>query len=59
MSFVSVAPAPPTLFPVFTAGAVLAASGEGLQMASIVALIVSFGLSLKRGHQPAAFREPP
>ena len=36
----------PTLFPVFTAGAVLAASGEGLQFASIVALIVSFGLSL-------------
>jgi hypothetical protein len=36
----------PTLFPVFTAGAVLAASGEGLQFASIVALIVAFGLSL-------------
>jgi len=36
----------PNLFPVFTAGAVLAASGEGLQFASIVALIVSFGLSL-------------
>jgi len=36
----------PTLFPVFTAGAVLVASGEGLQFASIVALIVAFGLSL-------------
>jgi predicted RND superfamily exporter protein len=36
----------PILFPVFTAGAVLALSGEGLQFASIVALIVSFGLSL-------------
>ncbi len=36
----------PTLFPVFTAGAVLATSGEGLQFASIVALIVAFGLSL-------------
>jgi predicted RND superfamily exporter protein len=36
----------PTLFPVVTAGAVLAASGEGLQFASIVALIVAFGLSL-------------
>jgi predicted RND superfamily exporter protein len=43
VSFVSVLP---NLFPVFTAGAVLAASGEGLQFASIVALIVSFGLSL-------------
>jgi predicted RND superfamily exporter protein len=36
----------PILFPVFAAGAVLALSGEGLQFASIVALIVSFGLSL-------------
>ncbi len=43
VSFVSVLP---NLFPVLTAGAVLAASGEGLQFASIVALIVSFGLSL-------------
>ncbi|HYB06451.1 MAG TPA: MMPL family transporter, partial [Methyloceanibacter sp.] len=43
VTFVSVLP---NLFPVFTAGAVLAASGEGLQFASIVALIVSFGLSL-------------
>ncbi|MGA7546042.1 MAG: MMPL family transporter [Methyloceanibacter sp.] len=43
VSFVSVLP---NLFPVFTAGAALAASGEGLQFASIVALIVSFGLSL-------------
>jgi len=36
----------PILFPVFAAGAFLAATGEGLQFASIVALIVSFGLSL-------------
>jgi uncharacterized protein len=36
----------PVLFPVVTAGAVLAFSGEGLQFASIVALIVSFGLAL-------------
>jgi predicted RND superfamily exporter protein len=43
VSFVSILP---NLFPVFTAGAVLAATGEGLQFASIVALIVSFGLSL-------------
>jgi uncharacterized protein len=43
VSFVSILP---NLFPVFTAGAVLAASGDGLQFASIVALIVSFGLSL-------------
>jgi len=43
---VSVVTVLPTLFPVFTAGAVLAASGEGLQFASIVALIVAFGLSL-------------
>jgi uncharacterized protein len=43
---VSIVTVLPTLFPVFTAGAVLAASGEGLQFASIVALIVAFGLSL-------------
>ena len=43
VTFVSILP---NLFPVFTAGAILAASGEGLQFASIVALIVSFGLSL-------------
>nr|WP_245290831.1 MMPL family transporter [Methyloligella halotolerans] len=36
----------PILFPVFSAGALLALSGEGLQFASIVALIVAFGLSL-------------
>lgn len=41
--FVSVVP---ILFPVFTAGALLALSGDGLQFASIVALIVAFGLSL-------------
>lgn len=43
---VSVVSVLPNLFPVFTAGAALAASGEGLQFASIVALIVAFGLSL-------------
>jgi uncharacterized protein len=43
---VSVVSVLPNLFPVFTAGALLAATGEGLQFASIVALIVSFGLSL-------------
>ncbi len=43
VSFVSILP---NLFPVFTAGAALAASGDGMQFASIVALIVSFGLSL-------------
>ena len=43
---VSVVSVLPNLFPVFTAGAFLAATGEGLQFASIVALIVSFGLSL-------------
>jgi uncharacterized protein len=36
----------PILFPVFTAGALLAITGDGLQFASIVALIVAFGLSL-------------
>jgi uncharacterized protein len=36
----------PAVFPVLVAGAVLRASGEGLQFASIVALIVSFGLGL-------------
>jgi hypothetical protein len=43
VSFVSILP---NLFPVSTAGAALAASGDGMQFASIVALIVSFGLSL-------------
>jgi predicted RND superfamily exporter protein len=43
---VSIVSVLPTLFPVFTAGVVLALSGEGLQFASIVALIVAFGLSL-------------
>jgi predicted RND superfamily exporter protein len=43
---VSVVSILPNVFPVFTAGALLAATGEGLQFASIVALIVSFGLSL-------------
>jgi uncharacterized protein len=36
----------PAIFPVFAAGAVLAALGQGLQFASIVALTVSFGLGL-------------
>jgi predicted RND superfamily exporter protein len=36
----------PNLFPIFVAGAILAVSGEGLQFASVVALTVSFGLSL-------------
>ncbi|MDH3579392.1 MAG: MMPL family transporter [Hyphomicrobiales bacterium] len=36
----------PALFPVFAAGALLYLSGEGLQFASIVALTISFGLSL-------------
>jgi predicted RND superfamily exporter protein len=36
----------PAVFPVLVAGAVLRATGEGLQFASIVALIVSFGLGL-------------
>jgi uncharacterized protein len=36
----------PGAFPVFVAGAALSLSGKGLQFASIVALIVSFGLGL-------------
>ncbi len=36
----------PNLFPVFTAGAVLAATGTGLQFASIIALTIAFGLAL-------------
>ena len=36
----------PAIFPVFVAGTVLALLGKGLQFASIVALIVSFGLGL-------------
>jgi predicted RND superfamily exporter protein len=36
----------PAIFPVFAAGAILAALGQGLQFASIVALTVSFGLGL-------------
>jgi predicted RND superfamily exporter protein len=36
----------PALFPVVGAGLVLRLSGEGLQFASVVALIVSFGLGL-------------
>lgn len=36
----------PNLFPIFTAGAVLAATGAGLQFASIIALTIAFGLAL-------------
>jgi predicted RND superfamily exporter protein len=36
----------PGIFPVVLAGTVLWAMGEGLQFASVVALIISFGLSL-------------
>ena len=36
----------PNLFPVFSAGAVLAAAGAGLQFASIIALTIAFGLAL-------------
>ena len=36
----------PGLFPIVIAGGVLAALGEGLQFASIVALTVAFGLAL-------------
>lgn len=36
----------PGLFPIFASGALLAATGEGLQFASIVALTVAFGLGL-------------
>jgi predicted RND superfamily exporter protein len=43
---VMVATIMPAIFPVFAAGAILAALGQGLQFASIVALTVSFGLGL-------------
>jgi uncharacterized protein len=36
----------PGIFPIVAAGALLAAVGEGLQFASVVALTVSFGLGL-------------
>jgi uncharacterized protein len=36
----------PGIFPVVAAGALLRATGQGLQFASVVALIVSFGLGL-------------
>lgn len=36
----------PGIFPVVASGAVLRATGQGLQFASVVALIVSFGLGL-------------
>jgi len=43
---VTFAVVPPAIFPVFLAGAVLWMLGEGLQFASAIALIVSFGLGL-------------
>ncbi len=43
---VALAVIPPAIFPVFLAGAVLWTLGEGLQFASAIALIVSFGLGL-------------
>ena len=36
----------PAIFPIFVAGSILWLQGKGLQFASIVALIVSFGLGL-------------
>jgi predicted RND superfamily exporter protein len=36
----------PGIFPILSAGVLLSAMGEGLQFASVVALIVSFGLGL-------------
>lgn len=36
----------PNLFPIFAAGGLLAASGAGLQFASIIALTIAFGLTL-------------
>jgi predicted RND superfamily exporter protein len=36
----------PGIFPIVSAGALLAATGEGLQFASVVALTISFGLGL-------------
>ncbi len=43
---VALAVIPPAIFPVFLAGAVLWTLGDGLQFASAIALIVSFGLGL-------------
>jgi hypothetical protein len=37
---------PPGVFPVFAAGSLLRLLGDGLQFASVIALIVSFGLGL-------------
>jgi predicted RND superfamily exporter protein len=36
----------PGLFPIVASGALLAATGEGLQFASVIALVVAFGLGL-------------
>ena len=36
----------PGIFPIVSAGALLSATGEGLQFASVVALTISFGLGL-------------
>ena len=47
----------PGIFPVVLAGTVLWIMGEGLQFASVVALVVSFGLGIERDHslpQPAS-----
>lgn len=45
-AFVAAVSVLPNLFPVFTAGMVLAVANEGLQFASIIALTVAFGLAL-------------
>ena len=44
--FVAVLSLLPGLFPIVAAGATLALSGEGLEFASVVALIVIFGLGI-------------
>mgnify|MGYP001228429536 CR=1 FL=1 len=44
--FVGVLSLLPALFPIVTTGAVLAAAGQGLEFASVVALIVIFGLGV-------------
>ena len=43
---VALACLPPGVFPVFAAGSLLRLLGDGLQFASVIALIVSFGLGL-------------
>ena len=44
---VALAVLPAGVFPVFAAGALLRLLGDGLQFASVIALIVSFGLGLR------------